>query len=114
MANKLILVPESLYRGLTSTDTGEPNLDFTKHQLDKIRRSRAKASVKNIRFNQELRRYLLLRNERENRPVKVQMVSTPEGNIKTKKTMQDASVSTHDEDDDMCCNTTILVYFSFW
>ena len=99
MANKLILVPESIYRGLTTSDVGEPNLDFARRELDKVRRSRAKAPVKNIRMNQELRRYLVLRNERENRPVKVQMVSTPAGTLKTTNAMPPASILADDEDD---------------
>jgi len=99
MANKLILDPESIYRGLTTTDVGEPNLDFARRELDKVRRSRAKAPVKNIRMNQELRRYLVLRNERENRPVKVQMVSTPAGTLKTTNAMPPASILADDEDD---------------
>ena len=99
MANKLVLVPEAIYRGLTTTDVGEPNLDFTRHQLDKIRRSRTKPPIKNIRLNQELRRYLTLRNERENRPIKVQMISTPNGTWKSAKTTQSVGVSTYDDDD---------------
>jgi hypothetical protein len=73
MANKLILLPEQIYRGLVSTDTGEPNLDFTKRELDKIRRERNESSKKNIKYNQELRRYLKLRKDREDRPIKVEI-----------------------------------------
>jgi hypothetical protein len=85
MANRLILVPETVYRGLTSnnnpTESSDPNLDFTRRELYKVLRSRAKPDVKNIRLNQQLHRYLALRNERENRPVKVQMLSTPKGTL---------------------------------
>lgn len=73
MANKLLLVPESIYRGLTSTDTGEPNLDFARKELENVKRQRIDSSRKNILYNQQLRRYLNLRNEREERPARVEL-----------------------------------------
>lgn len=75
MAQKYLLVPEPIYRGLTSTETGDPNLDYTKHELDKIKHGRIESSRKNILYNQELRRYLQLRNERENRPARVEITN---------------------------------------
>lgn len=75
MAQKYLLVPEPIYRGLTSTDTGEPNLDFTKRELDKIKHGRIESSQKNILYNQELRRYLQMRNERESRPARVELTN---------------------------------------
>lgn len=73
MANKLIIIPEQIYRGLTaSQDTGD-SLEFTKNQIEKIKRERLDSSRKNVKYNQELRRYLAIRNERENRPVRVDM-----------------------------------------
>ena len=65
MANKFILVPQEIYRGLTTFDTGEPNIDDVRRTLDKTRRVKEHPSAKNILYNQELRRYLHLRNERE-------------------------------------------------
>lgn len=73
MANKLVIIPQDLWRGMVSTDTGEPNLDFARHELDKVKRERVNASAKNLRYNQQLRRYLNLRNERENRPTRVEL-----------------------------------------
>ena len=81
MANKFLLVPEGIYRGLTSSDTGELNLDFMRKELDKVRRKPAHPTTKNVKMGQALRRYLNLRNERENRPVRVQMVATPKATI---------------------------------
>lgn len=73
MASKLILVPEEIYRGLTSSDTGNINLDFARRVLDKTKREKTNASVKNIHYNQALARYLKLRNEYENTPSKVEI-----------------------------------------
>uniref|UniRef100_A0A1I8AWS8 Uncharacterized protein n=1 Tax=Meloidogyne hapla TaxID=6305 RepID=A0A1I8AWS8_MELHA len=81
MANKFILVPEDIYRGLTTNDVGEPNLDFTRHALERSKRRKESNSSKNVHYNQELRRYLQLRNERENRPVKVEVVNKSKGVI---------------------------------
>jgi len=75
MAQKYLLVPEPIYRGLTSTYTGEPNLDFTKRELDKIKHGRIESSKRNILYNQELRRYLQMRNERESRPARVELTN---------------------------------------
>lgn len=75
MANKLVLVPQDLWRGMVSTDTGEPNLDFARHELEKVKRERANASAKNLHYNQQLRRYLNLRNEREKRPTRVELAN---------------------------------------
>jgi hypothetical protein len=71
MANKFLLVPEDIYRGLTTHDTGNINLDFIRHALDKTKRERGNASSKNIHYQQELRRYLHLRKEQEQKPVNV-------------------------------------------
>jgi len=98
MANKFILVPQEIYRGLTTFDTGEPNLDDVRRTLDKTQKGKEHPSAKNIRYNQELRRYLHLRNERENRPVRVEMVASPKGAIMSN---EQTRPSTADIDDDM-------------
>ncbi|CAK5015633.1 unnamed protein product [Meloidogyne enterolobii] len=98
MANKFILVPQEIYRGLTSFDTGEPNLDDVQRTLDKTRRVKEHPSAKNIHYNQELRRYLHLRNERQNRPVKVEMVASPKGAVMS---TNQAHPSTVDNDEDL-------------
>ncbi|CAK5046819.1 unnamed protein product [Meloidogyne enterolobii] len=101
MANKLILVPEDLYRGLTSsiTSTGEPNLDLVKRELDNVRRRRDSKGVKNANYNQELRRYLNLRNERENRPVKVEVVDKSKGIFLPKTNSRPATYIASGDDD---------------
>uniref|UniRef100_A0A914MZD8 Uncharacterized protein n=1 Tax=Meloidogyne incognita TaxID=6306 RepID=A0A914MZD8_MELIC len=101
MANKLILVPEDLYRGLTSTitSTGEPNLDSIKLALDNTRRRRESKDVKNVNYNQELRRYLNMRNEIENKPIKVEVVDKPKGVLLPKTNSRPATyISTGDYD----------------
>jgi hypothetical protein len=71
MANKFVIVPEELYRGLTSSSTGDLNLDFAKHELDKVQKERLKPDAKNVRLNQQLRHYLQLRNQAVNKPINV-------------------------------------------
>ncbi|CAK5131461.1 unnamed protein product [Meloidogyne enterolobii] len=98
MANKFILVPEEIYKGLTTQDTGEPNLDFIRQGLEKTKLKRETPSAKNVHYNQELRRYLQLRNEQQNRPVKVEMVASPKGAIMN--TTASLPASNIGEDDD--------------
>ncbi|CAK5045246.1 unnamed protein product [Meloidogyne enterolobii] len=105
MANKFILVPEDIYRGLTTSDLGDPNLDFTRRNLEKSKRRKESESSKNVHYNQELRRYLQLRNERENRPVKVEVVNKTNGVILPKNNSRpaayvSASAGDDDRDDD--------------
>nr|CAD2204626.1 unnamed protein product [Meloidogyne enterolobii] len=102
MANKFILVPEEIYRGLTSNDVGEPNLDFTRRNLEKSKLKRESESAKNVHYNQELRRYLHMRNERENKPVKVEMVANKKGVVVPKTRSRPSSyIPNNDENDDI-------------
>uniref|UniRef100_A0A914HYK8 Integrase catalytic domain-containing protein n=1 Tax=Globodera rostochiensis TaxID=31243 RepID=A0A914HYK8_GLORO len=72
MANKFLIVPEEIYRGLTAvSDTGDINLDAVRHELQRARSERANPSAKNVRYNQQLRRYLHMRKEYESKPTKV-------------------------------------------
>nr|CAD2193469.1 unnamed protein product [Meloidogyne enterolobii] len=101
MANKFILVPEDIYRGLTTSDVGEPNLDFTRRALERSKRRKESESSKNVHYNQELRRYLQLRNERENRPVKVELVNNKSrGTIVPKNNSRRASYISANDDID--------------
>jgi hypothetical protein len=79
--SRFVLIPEDIYKGMTSTDTGNINLDFTKRALENVKREKTDATTKNARYNQELRRYLHLRKEHEDKPVKVDIAgglpSTP-------------------------------------
>jgi len=99
MANKFILVPEEIYKGLTTFDTGEPNLDLIRSDLEKIKRKKDTPSAKNVKYNQELRRYLQLRNEQQNRPVKVEMVATPKGAIMSTNSTRPSSNIVEDDDE---------------
>ena len=67
MANKFLMVPESVYRGIMTPSTGNLNLDFVAQSLQKAKREKAPPSTKNVHVNQELRRYLNLREEHENK-----------------------------------------------
>nr|CAD2178124.1 unnamed protein product [Meloidogyne enterolobii] len=99
MANKFILVPQEIYKGLTTFDTGEPNLDFIRNNLEKISRKKDNPSAKNVKYNQELRRYLQMRNEQQNRPVKVEMVATPKGAIMSTNSTRPSSNINEDDDE---------------
>ena len=99
MANKFILVPQEIYKGLTTFDTGEPNLDFIRNDLEKISRKKDNPTAKNVKYNQELRRYLQLRNEQQNRPVKVEMVATPKGAIMSTNSTRPSSNINEDDDE---------------
>ncbi|KAL3107678.1 hypothetical protein niasHT_018811 [Heterodera trifolii] len=75
MANKFVLVPQEIYRGLTSaSDTGDINLDAVRHDLTRARAERTNPSAKNVRYNQQLRRYLKMRREVADKPAKVELV----------------------------------------
>uniref|UniRef100_A0A914GQX0 Integrase catalytic domain-containing protein n=1 Tax=Globodera rostochiensis TaxID=31243 RepID=A0A914GQX0_GLORO len=83
-ANRFILVPEDIYRGLTSVsrdDTGDQNLDFARRALEKVKRERADPTTKNVHYNQELRRYLHLKKLHDERPVKVSIDSSSKSSI---------------------------------
>ena len=77
--NKFILVPEDIYRGLTSEDTGNINLDYTKRALENVKRDKVYPETKYARYNQELRRYLHLKKEHDEKPIRVEVTSaTPQ------------------------------------
>ena len=88
MANKLILVPEDMYRALlvqkkttnsindthrsNPLDDGKINLEFTRKKMRRALTSKGgDITAKNINYNQELRRYLRQRKEIVERPLKV-------------------------------------------
>uniref|UniRef100_A0A914HAK1 Integrase catalytic domain-containing protein n=1 Tax=Globodera rostochiensis TaxID=31243 RepID=A0A914HAK1_GLORO len=81
MANKLILLPIEHYRGLIAARekidddvTEQTNFGFVKQQFEKAKRKRAaNVSEKSAEYNQQLRRYLKLRKEVKDKPVKVQL-----------------------------------------
>ncbi|KAL3075559.1 hypothetical protein niasHT_036579 [Heterodera trifolii] len=64
-----------IYRGLTAaTDTGDINLDAVRHDLTRAKAERANPSAKNVRYNQQLRRYLQMRREVADKPARVELV----------------------------------------
>uniref|UniRef100_A0A914I9T7 Integrase catalytic domain-containing protein n=1 Tax=Globodera rostochiensis TaxID=31243 RepID=A0A914I9T7_GLORO len=81
MANKLILLPVEHYKGLVAARekveddvTDQTNFGFVKQQFEKAKRKRAaNVSEKSAEYNQQLRRYLKLRKEVKDKPVKVQL-----------------------------------------
>uniref|UniRef100_A0A183CLQ7 Uncharacterized protein n=1 Tax=Globodera pallida TaxID=36090 RepID=A0A183CLQ7_GLOPA len=74
MANKFVIVPEEIYRSLsTSSDTGDINLDAVRHELERARAKRTNASSKNVNYSQQLRRYLHMKKEHDNRPSRVEL-----------------------------------------
>uniref|UniRef100_A0A914H3F3 Uncharacterized protein n=1 Tax=Globodera rostochiensis TaxID=31243 RepID=A0A914H3F3_GLORO len=81
MANKLILLPIEHYRGLVAARekidddvTEQTNFGFVKQQFEKAKRKRAaNVNEKSAEYNQQLRRYLKLRKEVKDKPVKVQL-----------------------------------------
>lgn len=76
MATKLILVPEDMYNSLTTVNNGDDeniNLNFIKEKLDSNKRKKTNFSAKNIIYNQELNRFLKMRKEIKNKPVKVEL-----------------------------------------
>src|SRR4051794_27529746 len=83
MANKLVLVPMDLYKGLLTSTTKKDNtmedlkerapLHYKSKQLKKIKgKPRKNASAKNVLYQQQLRRYLRARKEAKDKPIKVQ------------------------------------------
>lgn len=74
MDDKFILVPSDLYKHLIKPDTGEINVENAKRNLSSILNKRKlNKSVQNILYNNELRRFLKVRKEFEDKPVKVEL-----------------------------------------
>ncbi|KAL3114113.1 hypothetical protein niasHT_010927 [Heterodera trifolii] len=63
-----------LYKNLLKPDTGEINVENAKNKLTSLLKKRKlDATSKNLLYNQELRRFLKLRKEIEDKPVKVEL-----------------------------------------
>ncbi|KAL3113286.1 hypothetical protein niasHT_018901 [Heterodera trifolii] len=120
MANKLILLPYEHYRGLiaaTETKNADDdiaertNLGFVKRQMTAAAQKRkGNVSERNAMYNQQLRRYLKMRKEHKERPVRVQLSNGAQLLNKTVETgvqvrpgpdePMDKSVLITDEDED--------------
>lgn len=88
MANRHVMIPEDVWRGMLSSNrgsahTGDINLDTARQDLDAIKQGRLNPATKGILYNDQLRRYLHLRKEHENRPVKVEVVAGPNAALVT-------------------------------
>ena len=92
--NKFILVPEDIYRGLTSEDTGNINLDYTKRALENVKREKTDPATKYARYNQELRKYLHLKKEHDEKPVRVEVTNATPQVAPTTKTAKTKTQTT--------------------
>ena len=91
MASTYILVPEQMYKGLTNIDPDNIPLEFERNALSKAKNVRKTPSAKNTLVNQELRRYLAMRNEHVNKPVKVELTNGAKGIIMPNQNPQPAT-----------------------
>jgi hypothetical protein len=74
MATKYYLIPKELYNGLTKSEPENTNLEYEKKQVEKTKKSKTK-DVKNILYNQEIKRYNKLKKEQDNKPVRVELTN---------------------------------------
>ena len=81
MATKYVLVPEQMYKGLTTIEPDNIPLDFERKALTSLKSGKKIPSIKNTLVNQELRRYLKLKKDEENKPVKVELTNGAKGII---------------------------------
>ena len=88
MATKYIAIPESMYKALIqSQNFTQIGTELAKSDLEKVQKSRNKnLSEKNVLYNQELRRYLKTKKEKEEKPVKVELSKGLRGLIKKTQT----------------------------
>jgi len=83
MANKFVLIPKELYDGLLAQPKVDPDLKEqaplmrARGELVRVQRSKrqgaAHRSAKNVLYQQQLRRYLRLRKQTKDRPLKVRL-----------------------------------------
>jgi hypothetical protein len=76
MANKYLLIPEELYRGLTEATPESINLEHERKVLEKSKKLPKKdRTARNVNYQQELNRYLKIKREQINKPVKVEVTN---------------------------------------
>ena len=74
MANRFLLVPQDIYRGLLNTDPESITLEHEKKEVAKTKKLRRKPpSTKNTLYNQELRKLLKFNREIKDKPIKVEL-----------------------------------------
>ena len=88
MTTKYLLVPEQLYRGLVNQEPDNINLDFERKLVEKTKRVKKKPDEKNVHYNQEFRRYLKLKKESDEKPVKVELTNGAKVISKKPKTIR--------------------------
>lgn len=106
MANRLVLVPEDLYRGLLSAPTRPLALDnddigaqYTKRKMFAARRNKTlNASTRNTLYQQELRRFLKMRKQAKEKPIKVELDNMV--NLLTKMAAANSEAVTTDPEND--------------
>jgi hypothetical protein len=92
MANKYYLIPQELYKGLTQVEPQNINLDFEKKEVQKMKKVPKKdRTARNTLYNQELGRYLKIKHEQDNKPVKVELTNGAQ--LITKKAPQQTQTS---------------------
>jgi len=74
MANKYYLIPKDLYDGLIKVEPENQNIDYERQLVEKTKKV-AKKDVKNLLYNQEMKRYLKLKKEKDNKPVRVEIAN---------------------------------------
>jgi hypothetical protein len=74
MANKYYLIPKDLYDDLNKTEPENLNIDFERKEVEKSKNIRKK-DVKNLLYNQELKRYIKLKKEQDNKPIRVELTN---------------------------------------
>ena len=72
MANKYYLIPKDLYDGLIKVEPENQNIDYERQLVEKTKKV-AKKDVKNLLYNQEMKRYLKLKKEKDNKPFRVEI-----------------------------------------
>jgi hypothetical protein len=77
MALKYILIPEAMYKNITQKEPSNINLDYERQLLEKAKNERTDPKTKNINYNQELRRYLKIKKEADDKPVRVKVIDGP-------------------------------------
>ena len=83
MAKKFVLIPEEIYQSLITPSKGNTNLDFVKNSLEEVKNENENPTVKNIHYDQALRRYLYLLKDNHEKPSQINSVATtlPNQNI---------------------------------
>jgi hypothetical protein len=88
MANKYLLIPEELYRGLTEATPESINLEHERKVLEKSKKLPKKdRTARNVNYQQELNRYLKIKREQINKPVKVQVTNGAKFLVKPSSTV---------------------------